>query len=82
MIVTFLLGDDRPPYRQLWEGELEAAPLPGEPIGFNNRIYRVLERSWRFGQAPATGAGPAPVVLACGIMLTQIAGAPHVTIGG
>lgn len=85
MIVTMLLGDGRPPFRQLWEGELPAVPDAGEPLAFNGRIYKVLERSWRFGTAPVTTEtalgpmnGPAQVQIAVGLMLTQIAGPPHV----
>ena len=78
MIVTFLLGDDRPPFRSLWEGELPAVPLPGEPIAFNDRIYRVVERSWRFGTVKERGE--MVTQLAVGVLLTQISGAPHVTI--
>ena len=87
IIVTFLLGDGRPPFRQLWEGELPQVPNEGEPIAFNERIYRVLERSWRIGLATeeeqtALGPmnGPKKVRMGCGLLLTQIAGPAHVTL--
>lgn len=90
MIVTFLLADDQPPFRKLWEGELPAVPDAGEPIGFNGRVYRVVERSWRFGAAkPVTNTvlgmadvpGEQPIIqLAVGVLLTQIDGSPHVTV--
>lgn len=84
MIVTMLLGDGPPPFRQLWEGQLEAVPDAGEPIAFNGRVYRVVERSWRFGTAPTQQEtvlgpmnGPASVQVAVGLMLSQIAGPSH-----
>ena len=85
MIVTMLLADGGPPYRTIWEGELEAVPDAGEPLAFNSRIYRVVERSWRFGTASTPEDtvlgpmnGPARVKVACGLMLTQLAGPAHV----
>jgi hypothetical protein len=87
MIVTMLLGDDNPPYRNIWEGELPAVPDPGEPLSFNGRIYRVVERSWRFGMARSEEDtvlgpmnGPAKVEVGVGLLLTQISGPPHVTL--
>lgn len=87
MLVTMLLGDDRPPFRRLWEGELPVVPDAGEPLAFNGRVYRVMERSWRFGTpsgSPQLGLAPmnggAPVEIAVGLMLTQIAGPPHVAL--
>lgn len=83
--VTFLLAEDRPPFRTLWEGELPDVPLPGEPIAFNDRIYRVAERSWRFGTEVREAKTLEPVrdfvtVMACGVMLVQIGGSPHVVV--
>jgi hypothetical protein len=87
MIVTMLLADDRPPFRVLWEGELPCVPDVGEPLSFNTRNYRVLERSWRFGTAPteqqtALGPmnGPASVQVAVGLLLTQIGGPAHIAL--
>ena len=87
LLVTFLLGDDQPPFRQLWEGELTQVPDAGEPLSFNGRIYRVVERSWRFGEHRDTEStvlgpmnGPAKVRVGVGLLLTQIAGPPHVTL--
>lgn len=87
IIVTMLLADDRPPFRVLWEGELDAIPDPGEPLSFNGRIYRVVERSWRFGTTSTEEAtvlgpmnGPAAVRVAVGLLLTQIGGPEHVTL--
>lgn len=81
--VTFLLAEDRPPFRQLWEGDLPQVPDPNEPIAFNDRIYKVMERSWRFGTERVDAPGREPIheermVLACGILLTQIGGPAHV----
>lgn len=87
MIVTMLLAADRPPFRVLWEGELPAIPDMGEPLSFNGRQYRVLERSWRFGNAPTPEAtllgpmnGPASVQVGVGLLLEQIGGPPHVAL--
>lgn len=87
MIVTLLLGDDRPPFRVLWEGHLEVVPHIDEPLSFNGRQYRVQERSWRFGTAPVKTEtvlgpmnGPAEVQVGCGLLLTQIGGPPHVAL--
>jgi hypothetical protein len=87
MIVTMLLADDRPPFRVLWEGELSDIPLPQEPLAFNGRQYRVVERSWRFGTAPtATDTvlgpmnGPASVQVGVGLLLEQIGGPPHIAL--
>lgn len=87
MIVTMLLGDDRPPFRKLWEGELPAIPDIGEPLAFNGRQYRVLERSWRFGTAPTQEQtvlgpmnGPATVQVGVGLLLQQIGGPSHVAL--
>lgn len=89
MLVTMLLGDDRPPFRVVWEGELPVVPDAGEPLSFNGRQYRVTERSWRFGmrskeQPTALGPmnGPASIDVGVGLLLTQIGGPPHVALAG
>lgn len=85
LIVTFLLADDRPPFRKLWEGELPTVPDAGEPIAFNGRIYRVQERSWRIG-VETDGAALQPVNVeqvvrvGVGLLLTQIGGPAHVAL--
>lgn len=85
ILVTCILADDGPPFRTLWEGELPAVPLPDEPFAFNGRIYRVVERSWRFGTVEKMAKTLEPIhdtvtVLACGLMLTQVGGPPHVMV--
>jgi hypothetical protein len=87
VIVTMLLAVDRPPFRKLWEGELSTVPDAGEPLSFNGRNYRVLERSWRFGLAPTPAQtalgpmnGPASVQVGVGLLLEQIGGPPHVAL--
>jgi hypothetical protein len=89
LIVTMLLADDRPPFRKLWEGELPAVPEAGEPIAFNGRQYRVVERSWRFGVAPTQEDtvlgpmnGPEKVRVGVGLLLQQIGGPSHVALVG
>lgn len=89
MIVTMLLAADRPPFRTLWEGELPAIPDVNEPLAFNGRQYRVMERSWRFGTAPTAEEtvlgpmnGPASVQVGVGLLLTQIGGPTHVALVG
>lgn len=83
--VTFLLAEDRPPFRNLWEGDLPAVPLPDEPIAFNGRTYRVLERAWRFGTEQKAAKTIEPVidevvVMGCGVLVQQISGPPHVVV--
>jgi hypothetical protein len=87
LIVTMLLAADRPPFRTLWEGELPEVPATGEPLSFNGRQYRVLERSWRFGNAATQEDtvlgpmnGPAKVRVGVGLLLEQIGGPSHVAL--
>jgi hypothetical protein len=82
MLVSFLLYSDQPPFRLLAEADLPGAPLPDEPIAMNGRTYKVLERSWRLGSTPSElGPDHPPLVqIGVGILVTQIAGPPHITV--
>lgn len=89
LLVTFLLAEDRPPFRVLAEAELPTVPDPGEPIALNGRTYRVMERSWRLGIEPVQERDAVfeseppdePVIrLGVGLLLEQIGGPPHVVV--
>ena len=87
MKVSILLADRPiPPFRLLWEGDLPAVPDAGEPFAFDNRQYKVLERSWRFGLAEVTKdtvLGPMSsreLDVGVGLLVQQIGGVPHVTM--